>query len=75
MIERIGAEGLKAVENPGIIDPKDFIKEVIENRISNANIPDAPQRMARQIRHKKWGFGLGKPSKNMKHPLKWKSQI
>lgn len=39
-------EGLPVVENPGIIDPKQFIDEVIEKRLPNPNIPDTPQRIA-----------------------------
>nr|WP_295974624.1 mannitol dehydrogenase family protein [uncultured Bacillus sp.] len=47
LIKEIGYhEGLPMVENPGIIDPKQFIDEVIERRLPNPNIPDAPQRIA-----------------------------
>lgn len=47
LIKEIGYhEGLPVVENPGIIDPKQFIDEVIERRLPNPNIPDAPQRIA-----------------------------
>ncbi|MDR1953439.1 MAG: mannitol dehydrogenase family protein [Clostridiales Family XIII bacterium] len=47
LIEGIGyREGLKVVTNPGIIDPKVFMKEVIEQRLPNPYIPDAPQRIA-----------------------------
>lgn len=47
LIKEIGYhEGLPVVENPGIIDPKQFIDEVIERRLPNPNIPDTPQRIA-----------------------------
>jgi fructuronate reductase len=47
LIEKIGyTEGLPVVVNPGIINPEDFIREVIEARLPNANIPDTPQRIA-----------------------------
>ncbi|WP_379946502.1 mannitol dehydrogenase family protein [Enterococcus devriesei] len=47
LIKQIGyVEGLPVVENPGIIDPKQFIDEVINKRLPNPNIPDAPQRIA-----------------------------
>ena len=47
LVERIGYdEGMKVVANPGIIDPEQFIKEVIEVRLPNPNIPDTPQRIA-----------------------------
>ena len=47
LVEGIGyTEGLPVVVNPGIIDPKDFINEVVEQRLPNPFIPDAPQRIA-----------------------------
>lgn len=47
LIEKIGYdEGMKVVADPGIIDPMKFIKEVIEVRLPNPNIPDTPQRIA-----------------------------
>lgn len=46
-VETIGyEEGLKVVVDPGIIDPKEFIDEVINVRFSNPYIPDTPQRIA-----------------------------
>ncbi len=39
-------EGMPVVVDPKIIDPKAFIKEVIEERFPNPFIPDAPQRIA-----------------------------
>ncbi|MEI0531864.1 mannitol dehydrogenase family protein [Brachyspira pilosicoli] len=39
-------EGMKVVANPKILNPKDFIKEVIEERLVNPYIPDSPQRIA-----------------------------
>lgn len=47
LIKAIGyQEGLPVVEDPKIIDPKEFIDEVIEKRLPNPNIPDTPQRIA-----------------------------
>ena len=47
LVERIGyVEGIPVVVNPKIIDPMDFIKEVIEQRLPNPYIPDMPQRIA-----------------------------
>ena len=47
LIEKIGYdEGMKVVTDPGIINPMEFIKEVIEMRFPNPNIPDTPQRIA-----------------------------
>jgi fructuronate reductase len=47
LVEKIGYdEGMPVVVNPGIIDPKDFIKEVIDIRFPNPYIPDTPQRIA-----------------------------
>lgn len=47
LVEKIGyVEGIPVVVNPKIIDPMDFIKEVIEQRLPNPYIPDMPQRIA-----------------------------
>ncbi len=47
LIRTIGyEEGLKVVVNPGIIDPKAFIDEVVNERFANPYIPDTPQRIA-----------------------------
>ena len=39
-------EGLPVVVNPGILDPKKFIDEVVNVRIPNPFLPDSPQRIA-----------------------------
>lgn len=47
LIEKIGyEEGLPVVVDPKIIDPKEYLREVIEERFPNPYIPDAPQRIA-----------------------------
>lgn len=46
LIKRIADEGMRVVINPEIINPQEFVKEVIEERLPNPNIPDAPQRIA-----------------------------
>ncbi|MDO4295740.1 MAG: mannitol dehydrogenase family protein [bacterium] len=47
LIEKIGYdEGMPVVVNPGILDPMDFIHEVIDMRLPNPFIPDTPQRIA-----------------------------
>ncbi len=46
LIKRIAKEGLRVVTDPGIIDPNQFVKEVLEERFPNPNIPDTPQRIA-----------------------------
>ena len=47
LVEKIGfEEGMPVVEDPGIISPREFIREVIEERLPNPNIPDSPQRIA-----------------------------
>ena len=47
MVEVIGyKEGLPVVVNPGILDPKKFIDEVVNVRIPNPSLPDSPQRIA-----------------------------
>lgn len=39
-------EGMPVCVNPGIINPADFIREVIEQRLPNPFIPDTPQRIS-----------------------------
>jgi len=47
LVERIGfVEGMPVVTDPGIIQPMDFIREVVEQRLPNPFIPDTPQRIA-----------------------------
>ncbi len=47
LVYRLGhEEGMPVVINPGIIDPKDFLREVLEERIPNPFLPDTPQRIA-----------------------------
>lgn len=47
LVERIGyQEGLPVVVNPGIIEPKEFIDTVLNDRIPNPFMPDTPQRIA-----------------------------
>ncbi len=47
LVERIGyEEGLPAVSDPGILDPKKFIDTVLNVRIPNPFMPDTPQRIA-----------------------------
>lgn len=47
LIKQLGyQESLPVVKDPKIIDPCQFIGEVINKRLSNANIPDTPQRIA-----------------------------
>ena len=47
LVNRLGyVEGLPVVTDPGIISPKDFIDEVVNVRLPNPFMPDAPQRIA-----------------------------
>ncbi len=47
LVERIGyEEGLPVVVNPGVLDPKKFIDEVVKLRIPNPFMPDSPWRIA-----------------------------
>lgn len=39
-------EAMPVVVSPKILNPEDFVKEVIEERLPNPFIPDAPQRIA-----------------------------
>jgi fructuronate reductase len=47
LVNKIGyKEGLPVVTDPIIMDPKAFLREVIEERLPNPYIPDMPQRIA-----------------------------
>ena len=47
LVTRMGYdECLPVVCNPGILDPKAFLKEVLEERFPNPFLPDTPQRIA-----------------------------
>ena len=46
LVNMIADEGMKVVINPGIINPDKFVSEVINDRLPNPYIPDAPQRIA-----------------------------
>ncbi|MCR4707099.1 MAG: mannitol dehydrogenase family protein, partial [Clostridiales bacterium] len=47
LVRRLGyIEGLPVVTDPGILSPKAFIDEVVEQRLPNPFMPDAPQRIA-----------------------------
>ncbi len=47
LIEKVGyVEGMPVVTDPGIINPMDFIHEVIDRRLPNPFMPDTPQRIA-----------------------------
>ena len=46
VVKGIAKEGLQVVEDPKIISPKAFAKEVIYERLPNPAIPDTPQRIA-----------------------------
>lgn len=47
LVHEIGpVEGMPVVTDPGILSPQDFVDEVIQVRIPNPFMPDAPQRIA-----------------------------
>lgn len=53
LIKEIGyQEGLPVVVNPGVLDPAEFIDEVVEQRLPNPYIPDTPQRIAKDTSQK-----------------------
>ena len=47
LVERIGyTEGLPVVDDPGVLNPEEFIRNLLEERLPNPNVPDTPQRIA-----------------------------
>lgn len=68
MVEMIGyREGLPVVVDPGILDPKQFIDEVVTKRIPNPFMPDTPQRSLR-IPHRSCPSVSVKPLRHTKNP-------
>lgn len=46
LVNKIADEGMKVVIDPKIINPDSFVNEVINDRLPNPYMPDAPQRIA-----------------------------
>ncbi len=47
LVNKIGyTEGMPVVVNPGVLNPQEFIGAVLEKRLPNPFMPDAPQRIA-----------------------------
>ncbi len=47
LVEKVGyEESLPVVVEPGILNPKDFLDQVLQERFPNPYIPDTPQRIA-----------------------------
>ena len=66
LIKGLGyVEGLPVVVNPGILEPKAFIDEVVEQRLPNPFMPDAPQRIATDT-SQKVGICFGETSSTCK---------
>lgn len=66
-------EGLPVVDNPGVINPEEFLKQVLEERLVNPNIPDTPERIATDTSQKvgvRYGGTIkayGQDAKNLKY--------
>ncbi|MBW3093392.1 mannitol dehydrogenase family protein [Bifidobacterium sp. 82T10] len=64
LVERLGyTEGLPVVTDPGIFSPKEFLRQVIEERVPNPNIPDTPARISTDTSQKipiRYGVTIGK---------------
>ncbi|MEG6567354.1 mannitol dehydrogenase family protein [Thermoanaerobacterium saccharolyticum] len=64
LVEKIGyVEGMPVVINPKVLDPEEFIKEVIEVRLPNPYMPDTPQRIATDT-SQKMGIRFGETIKS-----------
>ncbi|MDY3678796.1 MAG: mannitol dehydrogenase family protein [Actinomyces urogenitalis] len=47
LAERLGwVEGMPVVADPGVVDPRDFLREVLQVRLTNPYLPDDPARIA-----------------------------
>ena len=66
-------EGLPVVDNPGAINPEEFLRQVLEERLVNPNIPDTPQRIATDTSQKvgvRYGDTIkayGQDAKNLRY--------
>lgn len=66
-------EGIPVVVHPGVINPEEFLKEVLEERLVNPNIPDTPGRIATDTSQKvgvRYGGTIkayGENAKNLKY--------
>jgi fructuronate reductase len=56
-------ESLPVVVNPGIIEPRQFLEEVLHERLPNRNIPDMPERIATDT-SQKMGIRFGETIKS-----------
>ena len=66
LINRLGyVEGLPVASDPGILSPKVFLDEVINERFPNPFLPDAPQRIATDT-SQKVGVRFGETVKGYK---------
>ncbi|AFK85189.1 MULTISPECIES: mannitol dehydrogenase family protein [Thermoanaerobacterium] len=64
LVEKVGyVEGMPVVINPKVLDPEEFIKEVIEVRLPNPYMPDTPQRIATDT-SQKMGIRFGETIKS-----------
>lgn len=53
LVKRLGyGEGMPVVVDPKVIDPKQFIDVLVEHRLPNPSLPDAPQRIAQDTSQK-----------------------
>lgn len=53
LVKRLGYdEGMPVVVNPGVIDPEQFIDTLVNHRLPNPSLPDAPQRIAQDTSQK-----------------------
>lgn len=53
LVKRLGYdEGMPVVIDPKVIDPKQFIDVLVEHRLPNPSLPDAPQRIAQDTSQK-----------------------
>jgi fructuronate reductase len=53
LVRRLGYdEGLPVCPDPGVLNPKAFLDEVVERRLPNPNLPDTPGRIAQDTSQK-----------------------
>lgn len=74
LIKNLGyGEALPVVKDPKIIDPADFIEQLLTKRLPNKNIPDTPQRIASDTSQKipvRYGVTIGHYIENPRFSVK-----
>ena len=69
-IQKIGyIEAMPVVVDPGVLNPYEFIGAVINRRLPNPFMPDAPPAYLQPIPPRSWPSALVRPSRPTRHAV------